>query len=818
MKTFTTTLFLILSCFAFSQVGVGNTNPKASLDISASNTTTPTNEDGILIPRIDNFPTSNPSTDQDGMMVFVTGNGTAAKGFYYWNQATTSWNSIAGAKQINDLTDGKTDSNEFSLYLGADSGINDDDTANSNTGLGYQTLRNNTSGSLNTAIGWSSLSSNTSGSNNIAIGFLSMVSNETGNGNIGIGTSVNSGATDTDKNTIIGNYALFNNNTGSNNTVLGYEAGNVSDGSGNIFLGHRAAANIGSSVDNKLVIENTDADENNALIYGDFGNDSSTTGNVLRTNSEFQIGNPSITGYAFPLADGTINQVMTTDGSGNLTFQDIAGDGDTQNTLDQAYDEGGSGSGRTITVDNGPIEFTGTSGTSYTQVLSNDDAGDILKIISTGIVPQYTSTIAVELENDITTNNSFGNNYGILNKMSVNGTWSNARHIGFRNWFLPAGSTNSQMYGFYNDSQNGGTGDHYGFYNRFHTDAGSGTMYGFYNSINSAHNNTKYGLYSAVVGALGTNYAIYAAASDNSNSWAGFFAGRVELGHNFTNRYFMPGSDGTNGQVMTTDGAGNITFQDSTVNTDNQQIDNFSFNATTNILTLEVQDDGQTPRTVNLSTLQDGTGTDNQQIDNFGLSGTVLGISLEDDAAPLATVDLSSINTDNQQIDNFSFNSSTNVLTLEMENDGQPAQTVDLSNLNPSKSLARITMSANQSLTTSTWQKLNFDTVDFDLNSEFNTTTDEFEISNTGYYRINASWRSALSSVSTDPFGIAIVVNGVIERATNFNNSGNGFIFRSIDRVLALNAGDSVEIQILPTGSLNVLSTDIVTAFEIEQI
>ncbi|MEY8849768.1 hypothetical protein AB9K26_13195 [Psychroserpens sp. XS_ASV72] len=1307
MKTIATTLLLFLSFYAYAQVGVGTTNPDATLDIEASNVANPASNDGILIPRIDNFPSVNPTANQDGMMVFVTGNGTPTKGFYYWDHGSLSWLAVSGAKNINDLLDGRSDTNGSSVFLGVGSGINDDQTDNYNVGVGSNALRNNLSGYYNVALGFQSLYFNSTGLLNTAVGTqalldnlgdfnsgfgtYSLSNNSTGDNNTALGYSSLTGITDGNSNISIGSDSGFGvNGNSSNNIFIGRLSGyslSPRSVSGSIWIGYTAGAN--ETKNNTLYIENSAANEDNALIYGEFNT------NILRTNSEFQIGNPSLTGYAFPTSDGTagqvlttdgagnisfqnssqdadwyeagttnsptnnsdniftegyvgigdptpdarldieysgtdsagtmldyeftaasgigrglyittdhtgaselygsqidmgnsgastrvagmlinnlgganagehigivsevtgiganygyqsimsgfgtnfgfqttidnnanqnygfdayitansnassnygvrsrltggrynyaihgaasggslgnyagffgdssisgsgnvyiqdnlevdgsftftdgnealgqvlasdalgnaswinpnsvftdtqntldqaydeggagagrvieathgalringtdgflvtgtfgsgntinseitgagtrmffnplksalragtvtgnewnntnignystafgyntiassiysfalgdgttasgtgsiatglnstasgayattfgyltisngsysttfgerstasgirsfamgfdttasgdnsnvsgigniapsfaemtigsysriytpsssnsfnpndrifsigngmnaagrsnaltifkngtmnindaynmpttdgsVGQVMTTDGSGNLTFQDIVGDGDTQNTLDQAYDEGGSGSGRIVTVDSGPIEFTGTSGTSYTQVLSNDDAGDILNIISTGIVPEYTSTIAIELENDITTNNNNGNNYGIFNKMAVNGTRSNANHIGFRNWFLPAGSTNSQMYGFYNNSQNGGTGDHYGFYNRFSTDAGSGTMYGFYNSINSAHNNTKYGLYSAVVGALGTNYAVYAEASDNANSWAGYFIGRMSLGNSTsTGRYLMPLSDGTSGQVMTTDGAGNVTFQNPTIN------------------------------------------TDDQQIDTIGLAGTVLGISLEDDGVAPITVDLASINTDDQRIQNFNFNASTNILTLEMEDDGQAPQTVDLSSLNPSRSLARITMSADQSFTASTWQKLNFDTVDFDLNSEFNTVTDEFEVTTTGYYRINASWRSTLTSTSVDAFGIAIVVNGVFEGAVNFNNSGSGYVFRSINRILDLNAGDSIEIQILNTGPIDVFSNDIVTSFEIEQI
>ncbi|MEZ4859013.1 MAG: tail fiber domain-containing protein [Flavobacteriaceae bacterium] len=76
---------------SYGQVGINTTNPNALLDIRSSNELTPANNDGILIPKIDNFPSVSPTNNQDGMLVFATGNGTPTKGFYYWNNTNTSW-------------------------------------------------------------------------------------------------------------------------------------------------------------------------------------------------------------------------------------------------------------------------------------------------------------------------------------------------------------------------------------------------------------------------------------------------------------------------------------------------------------------------------------------------------------------------------------------------------------------------------------------------------------------------------------------------------------------------------------------------------
>ena len=92
-------LFLLLSIYASAQVGIGTTTPNAQLDIQSTNQANPSNTDGILIPKIDAFPASNPGANQNGMLVFLTTTvGTNAPGFYYWNNPTTAWIPIGGDK------------------------------------------------------------------------------------------------------------------------------------------------------------------------------------------------------------------------------------------------------------------------------------------------------------------------------------------------------------------------------------------------------------------------------------------------------------------------------------------------------------------------------------------------------------------------------------------------------------------------------------------------------------------------------------------------------------------------------------------------
>ncbi|MEZ4874748.1 MAG: hypothetical protein R2793_04690 [Flavobacteriaceae bacterium] len=97
--------FFCLS-LTYAQVGINTTSPNALLDIVSTNQASPSATDGILIPKVDNFPLSNPSLNQDGMMVFVTGNGVPLQGFYFWDNANAQWQKVDGELETLDEGNG----------------------------------------------------------------------------------------------------------------------------------------------------------------------------------------------------------------------------------------------------------------------------------------------------------------------------------------------------------------------------------------------------------------------------------------------------------------------------------------------------------------------------------------------------------------------------------------------------------------------------------------------------------------------------------------------------------------------------------------
>jgi len=101
IKIYSLLLFLLTIQYSWGQVGIKTTDPKAQLDINASNQLTPANTDGILIPRIDDFPVIDPTADQNGMLVFLTTDNT----FYSWNwkSGTGRWVSVINSDDTDNV-------------------------------------------------------------------------------------------------------------------------------------------------------------------------------------------------------------------------------------------------------------------------------------------------------------------------------------------------------------------------------------------------------------------------------------------------------------------------------------------------------------------------------------------------------------------------------------------------------------------------------------------------------------------------------------------------------------------------------------------
>lgn len=371
-------LMLFTTYFSGAQVGINTTTPQALLDIKVNNSATPSNTDGLLVPRIDAFPATNPTATQQGMLVYLTTNvGLQSKGFYYWDNPTATWKSLTEANPGWDLNgnSGTTSGTNFigttdnqaldirtdntvkvrittkgqievlntgqSVFIGEDAGLVDDLTANQNVFIGTSAGKSNTTGENNTFIGQQSGEANTTGINNVGVGKLtlnrattgednvalgrySLLFLTTGRDNVSVGTDAGARITTGEENVIMGDGAFYNNTTGSKNVVLGSESMLLSTtGNSNIAIGSRAGYH--NSTGSRNIYIGNDAgynDNGNDRLYID--NTITATpliygdfaSNLLRINGTLNINNA----YNLPSTTGLANQFLQTDGSGNTTW------------------------------------------------------------------------------------------------------------------------------------------------------------------------------------------------------------------------------------------------------------------------------------------------------------------------------------------------------------------------------------------------------------------------------------------------------------------------------------------------------------------
>lgn len=180
--------------------------------------------------------------------------------------------------------------------------------------VGFGSVANIAKGSRNVLIGQAfayNFQPNDSIAENVLIGYRT-ANSILGNRNVLIGT--NSGGTNVNgsKNAALGDSTLINNVSGSNNVAIGANAGAANTtGHNNVFIGNRAGSVESSS--NKLYIENSNANKNNALIYGDFAADSLLLNGktVIRNNAVVQ-GFTKMGGYSSDVPSIKMKKIVNT--------------------------------------------------------------------------------------------------------------------------------------------------------------------------------------------------------------------------------------------------------------------------------------------------------------------------------------------------------------------------------------------------------------------------------------------------------------------------------------------------------------------------
>ncbi|MBC8883910.1 tail fiber domain-containing protein [Flavobacterium piscinae] len=344
------------------------------------------------------------------MMVYLTtAVGPNEIGFYYWDNPSTTWIPIANNSKNSWKTTGNSGTDSTINFIGTNdtqdvnfrrNAIHSGRIGNVNTSFGYfslplsttgvqnsalgrSALENNTTGNGNVALGYQSLNTNTSGNDNIGIGRNSLFDNLDGINNVGVGTNslVNNisgyqnhafGMTSLTNNTTgnnnigLGTSSLFQNQTGSANIAIGvFSQNKANNGTNNITIGANSQTNGSAnlSITNATAIgTNAIAEQDNAMVLGSINGVNSATASVnVGIGTTTPQDRLHVVG-SIRMVDGNqaVGRVLTSNANGTATWTNPSSI--SSGTLDQAYDFGGAGNGRTITADTGPLLINGIDG------------------------------------------------------------------------------------------------------------------------------------------------------------------------------------------------------------------------------------------------------------------------------------------------------------------------------------------------------------------------------------------------------------------------------------------------------------------------
>ena len=169
----------------------------------------------------------------------------------FWNDATNAL-TIGGDITANNGSLSKLISTGDSLISGLTVGLGGG-SIDSNTAVGKNALRLNSTGIHNTAVGTNAIGdTGHTGSDNTVVGYRTMQVNTTGSDNTVVGSNALSGNSTGNQNTSIGSLSMYTFLSGSNNVALGFASG--FGGSSSISNSITIGANVVNAGSNTAVL------------------------------------------------------------------------------------------------------------------------------------------------------------------------------------------------------------------------------------------------------------------------------------------------------------------------------------------------------------------------------------------------------------------------------------------------------------------------------------------------------------------------------------------------------------------------------------
>ncbi|MGV8946330.1 MAG: beta strand repeat-containing protein [Lutibacter sp.] len=267
--------------------------------------------------------------------------------------------------RVNNQKAGRIDHLLFNTFFGYQAG-NSNTTGISNTASGVNTLFSNTTGSYNTANGFYALRDNTTGNSNTANGRQALLSNTIGAANTANGMQALYFNTTGNWNTANGYGSLTSNTTGNNNNANGMNAlyGNTT-GSQNTASGNSALATNTTGSNNTAIGNNADVATNSTTGAIALGSGAVAATNEFALPAGITNWKFRNTSYTLPTAfPGTSGYVLSSTTAGVLTWA-----------------AAGGGSGWSLTGNAGTVDGTNFIGTTdnipFNIRVNNQKAGRI---------------------------------------------------------------------------------------------------------------------------------------------------------------------------------------------------------------------------------------------------------------------------------------------------------------------------------------------------------------------------------------------------------------------------------------------------------
>lgn len=247
--------------------------------------------------------------------------------------SVVSWDTSAGATNIDGLSDAYKSGTNMTIGFQP---TNPSNYLSNNIFISMtEPVNIDTNAADHTIVGNGSLTSITTGVSTTIVGSTSGVLINTGSSNVIFGSGSGNSITSGSNNLVLGASAGINISTGTNNICIGNTSGgDTTVGTNNICIGTGTLTGI-NNASGKIVIGNgiTAASQNNSLTLPI---SLATQAGTFRKVLAFSSGN----GQVGPIPDGTSGQVLTTNGTGILSWTTISPGATTIDGLTDAYHVG----------------------------------------------------------------------------------------------------------------------------------------------------------------------------------------------------------------------------------------------------------------------------------------------------------------------------------------------------------------------------------------------------------------------------------------------------------------------------------------------